>query len=201
MAGSGQPLPRAFSRLDIPQLRGLSSCSYSAQRLFFGSNGTMFANLESVWHADSSGKVLRVLLSAPQLTLIRWRPDETEDDAELAGFAERIMAQLDRRLAALPTTIAPASSRPACHAAAQRAASSRPRRARTTRKLTCSQTGARPGNIKIGQLVLRRVLRDTVRQQICGSPWRWSVRICQCGRRGRRERARRRAGQVDCRRG
>jgi hypothetical protein len=92
----------AFNNLDIPQLRGISSCSYSSRRLFFGSNGTVFADLESVWHADSSATVLRTVFSSPQLTVIRWRSDEAEDVAVLASFAERIMAQRDHRLAELP---------------------------------------------------------------------------------------------------
>jgi len=101
VAGSPQPHPRAFNNLDIPQLRGMSSCSYSSRRLFFGSNGTVFADLESVWHADTSAKVLRIVFSSSQLTVIRWRSDEAEDAAALAGFSKRIMAQRDRRLAEL----------------------------------------------------------------------------------------------------
>lgn len=102
VAGSGQPLPRAFRKLDISPLRGLSSCSYSSRRLFFGTNGSLLADLESVWHVDSTGKVLRAAFSSPQLIVVRWRSDEAEDAPALASFAERIAAQRDRRLAELP---------------------------------------------------------------------------------------------------
>jgi hypothetical protein len=101
VAGSAQPLPRAFDKLDIPPLRGLSGCAYSSRRLFFGSLGRLVADLESVWHADSTGSVLRVVFSSPQLTVVRWRSDEAEDAVALASFAERIKAQRDRRLADL----------------------------------------------------------------------------------------------------
>ena len=102
VAGTHQPLPRAFVKLDISPLRGLSSCSYSARRLYFGSNARLFADLEAVWHASSDGAVLRVVFSSPRLTAIRWRSDEAEDAAALASFAERIMAQRDSRLAEVP---------------------------------------------------------------------------------------------------
>lgn len=102
VGGSAQPLPRAFRKLDIPPLRGLSGCSYSSRRLFFGTNGTLFTDLEWLWHADSSGKVLRAVFSWPQLVAVCWRSDEAEDAAALAGFAERICAQRERRLAELP---------------------------------------------------------------------------------------------------
>ncbi|HSR86480.1 MAG TPA: hypothetical protein VLM11_20085, partial [Streptosporangiaceae bacterium] len=104
VAGSKQPLPPAHVRLDIRQLRGLSSCSYSAHRMFLvlGSEGIRFANLEFVWHADSRERVLRLVFSSPQLTVVWWEPDAGENEAALAGFAARIIAQRDRALAGLP---------------------------------------------------------------------------------------------------
>lgn len=97
-----QPLPPAFAKLDIPQLRGLSGCSYSARRLFLGSTARVAADLEAVWHAHATGKLLDLLFSNPDLTAVRWQSDEAEDTAVLAGFAERIMTQRERRLADLP---------------------------------------------------------------------------------------------------
>ncbi len=100
VGGAGQPVPRASSK--APQLRGLVSCSYSSQRLFFGSKGTLFTDLEWLWHTGASGEVLRVVFSWPQLIVVCWRSDEAEDAGALAGFAERIGAQRERRLAELP---------------------------------------------------------------------------------------------------
>jgi ribosomal protein S18 acetylase RimI-like enzyme len=99
--GAPQPQPQAFSKLDVPQLRGLSSCSYSSQRLFFGSAG-LAVDLEFMWQAEGSSKVLHVVFSSPQLTAVRWRSDEVENAEALAGFASRIRAQRERRLADLP---------------------------------------------------------------------------------------------------
>jgi hypothetical protein len=92
VAGTRQPPPQAFAKLDISPLSGLSSCSYSSRRLYFGSNARLIADLEAVWHASSDGAVLRAVFSSPRLTAIRWRSDEAEDAAALASFAERIMA-------------------------------------------------------------------------------------------------------------
>jgi len=50
---------------------------------------------------SSQGKTLRVVFSAPKLITV-CRGDETEDAAELAGFAERLMDQRDRARAELP---------------------------------------------------------------------------------------------------
>jgi hypothetical protein len=101
MAGASQPIPPAYGKLDIPLLRGMCSCGYSKKRLIFGSKGTLFANLEFVWQADSCGRMLRVVFSSPRLNVVRWRSYEDEDDA-LAGFAERILTQRDGALASLP---------------------------------------------------------------------------------------------------
>jgi hypothetical protein len=102
VAGTRQPPPQAFAKLDISPLSGLSSCSYSSRRLYFGSNARLIADLEAVWHASSDSAVLRAVFSSPRLTAIRWRSDEAEDAAALASFAERIMAQRDSRLAEVP---------------------------------------------------------------------------------------------------
>ena len=104
VAGKVQPLPRAFSKVDVPGLRGLAICSYSSQRLFVCSTGplALIVGLESVWHADSSEKVLRLVFSAPQLITVCWQSDEGENAAALAAFAERIKARRDCRLACLP---------------------------------------------------------------------------------------------------
>jgi hypothetical protein len=50
--GSVQPMSRAFNKLDIPQLRGLASCSYSSRRLFFGSLGLLYFDLEFLCYGD-----------------------------------------------------------------------------------------------------------------------------------------------------
>jgi hypothetical protein len=102
VAAIPQPLPPAFAKLDIPRLRGLSGCSYSARRLFLGSAARVVVDLEAVWHAHATGKLLDLMFSNPDLTAVRWQSDEAEDTAVLAGFAERIMAQRERRLAELP---------------------------------------------------------------------------------------------------
>jgi len=101
LVGSKQPLPRPYAKVDIRQIRGVSGCGYSARRLFILTNGMPFANLEYLWHVDSQRRVLRVVYSAPKLITVSLR-DESDDAAALAGFAERLRAQRDRALAALP---------------------------------------------------------------------------------------------------
>lgn len=99
--GSQQELPQPYAKIDIRRLRGMSGCGYSSRRLFFLTNGMPMANLEYLWHVDSRGRELRVVFSAPKLTTVWWG-DDTEPAAEMAGFAERLVAQRDRALAELP---------------------------------------------------------------------------------------------------
>jgi len=101
VAGSQQELPQPYAKIDIRKMRGVSGCGYSARRLFFLTNHMPAANLEHLWHADSQGRELRVVFSAPKLITVWWG-DDAIDAAEMAGFAERLMAQRDRALAALP---------------------------------------------------------------------------------------------------
>lgn len=60
--GSGRG-PRLLIAMTEKELRGMSGCSYSSRRLFFGSKGTLFTDLEWLWYAGSSGKVLRTVFS------------------------------------------------------------------------------------------------------------------------------------------
>lgn len=99
--GRDQPLPPAFSRLDLSPLRGLASCSYSRRQFFLGGAGAVTAGLQSIWHAQSTAGVLTVTLSAPALTTFRWRPRRRGDAHDLSGFASRLRAQRERRLAEL----------------------------------------------------------------------------------------------------
>jgi hypothetical protein len=99
--GYEQPVPLALKMVDIGPLAGLASCSYSSRRLFFGSTGVLAADLEKVWRVESTANQLSVAFSAPSLTEVCWRSDEREDAAALAGFAGRILAQRERRLASL----------------------------------------------------------------------------------------------------
>ena len=100
IVGSQQELPQPYAKIDIRKMRGVSGCGYSARRLFFLTNHMPIANLEHLWHVTSQGRQLRMVFSAPKLITVWWG-DDALDAAELAGFAERLMAQRDRALAAL----------------------------------------------------------------------------------------------------
>ena len=174
VVGSQQELPQPYAKIDIRKMRGVSGCGYSARRLFFLTNHMPIANLEHLWHVTSQGRQLQVAFSAPKLITVWWG-DDALDPAELAGFAERLMAQRDRALAALP---------PESRQLATDYLALLQRSGLLAFVLADRDTGGHPGDstlpiTKVGRwlraaMLGQRELRDQLAQTLTGRAQRWA---------------------------